>query len=136
MKINKEIKDYTESIFFGLSMRQCIFAFLACIVAVGIYLLTIDKLGMEITSWLCILGAFPFAALGFITFQSMNAEEIFISALRSFLLTNTNLINKPFNLYYEASKKIIERDKKEALIKDAKKLSKMENDKQGKVQSS
>ena len=128
MKINKEIKDYTESIFFGLSMQQCIFSFFACIVAVGIYLLSIDKLGMEITSWLCILGAFPFAVLGFITFQSMNAEEIFVSVLRSFLLTNTNLISKPYNLYYEASKKIIERDKKEALIKDAKKLSKMENE--------
>ena len=47
IKINKEVKDYTESIFFGMSMRQCVFSALACIVAIGIYFLTIDKLGIE-----------------------------------------------------------------------------------------
>lgn len=78
MQINKEVKDYTESIIFGMSMRQCVFSAIACVV-VGIYFLTIDKLGIETTSWLCILGAAPFAALGFITYQSMNAEEIIIS---------------------------------------------------------
>ena len=113
----QEIKDYNESIFFGLSMRQCIFSFIACIVAVIIYFLAIDTLGTEITSWLCILGALPFAALGFISFQSMNAEDIFMCAVRSIVLTKTNLISKPFNLYYECSKNKIEKDIKEALKK-------------------
>ena len=30
VKINKEIRNYTESMFFGLSMRQFIFSVLAC----------------------------------------------------------------------------------------------------------
>ena len=30
VKINKEIRDYTEAIFFGLSLRQFIFSVLAC----------------------------------------------------------------------------------------------------------
>ena len=34
VKINKEIRNYTESMFFGLSMRQFIFPVLACGVAV------------------------------------------------------------------------------------------------------
>ena len=101
LKINKEIKDYTESIFFGLNMRQCFFSVVACLVAIGIYFLFIDKFGMETTSWLCILGAFPFALLGFVSFQSMNAEELFVIALRSFILSNTKLINKQRNLYLE-----------------------------------
>lgn len=101
LKINKEIKDYTESILFGLNMRQCFFSVVACLVAIGIYFLFIDKLGMETTSWLCILGAFPFAVLGFVSFQSMNAEELFVIALRSFILSNTKLINKQRNLYLE-----------------------------------
>ena len=126
IKINKEVKDYTESIFFGMSMRQCVFSTLACIVAIGIYFLTIDKLGIETTSWLCILGAAPFAALGFITYQSMNAEEIMISCMRSFLLSRQKLISKPYNLYYEIFKDTFEKYKKEALIKDAKKSSKTE----------
>ena len=28
VKINREIRNYSESVFFGLSMRQCIFSFL------------------------------------------------------------------------------------------------------------
>ena len=34
VKINREIRNYTESMFFGLSMRQFIFSVLACGVAV------------------------------------------------------------------------------------------------------
>ena len=32
VKINKEIRDYTESVYFGLSLRQFIFSILACLV--------------------------------------------------------------------------------------------------------
>ena len=35
VKINREIRNYTESMFFGLSLRQFIFSVLACGVAVG-----------------------------------------------------------------------------------------------------
>ena len=37
VKINKEIRQYTESIFFGLSLRQCICSVLACGSAVALY---------------------------------------------------------------------------------------------------
>ena len=136
IKINKEVRNYTESIFLGLSLRQCIFSVLACFIAVIIYFAAIDSLGTEITSWLCILGALPFALLGFITYQSMNAEDILIVAWRSFLLSRTDLISKPFNLYYEINKPIIEKYKKEALIKDDKKLPKNKTAQQRKVQRS
>ena len=39
VKINREIRNYTESMFFGLSLRQFIFSVLACAVAVGLYFL-------------------------------------------------------------------------------------------------
>ena len=35
VKINREIRNYTEAMFFGLSMRQFIFSACACVVAVG-----------------------------------------------------------------------------------------------------
>ena len=66
VKINKEIRNYTESMFFGLSLRQFIFSVLACGVAVGLYFLLRPRFGTETLSWVCILGAFPFAAMGFI----------------------------------------------------------------------
>lgn len=37
VKINREIRDYQESIFFELNLRQLVFSILAIDVAVGIY---------------------------------------------------------------------------------------------------
>lgn len=135
IKINKEIRDYTESIFFGLSLRQSIFSIIACIIATGIYSLFNDKLGTEMTSWLCMLGAAPFAALGFIRFQGMYTEDIVKTALYSFLLSSTNLINKPFNLYEELFNTIINQSRKESIVHD-KKLRKIEKAKQRKNKNS
>ncbi|RHH12370.1 PrgI family protein [Coprobacillus sp. AM18-4LB-d2] len=133
IKVNKEVRDYTESIFLGLSFRQFLFSIMACVVAVIIYLSCVDILGMETTSWLCMLGAAPFASLGFITFQKMNAEQILITAWHSFLLSNKNLIDKPFNLYYEMFKDIFDKQIKEALGKNDKKLCKIKKTKQRKI---
>lgn len=135
IKINKEIRDYTESIFFGLSLRQSIFSIIACIIATGIYFLFTDKLGTEMTSWLCMLGAAPFAALGFIRFQGMYTEDIVKTALYSFLLSSTNLINKPFDLYEEIFNSIINQSRKESIVHD-KKLRKIEKAKQRKNKNS
>ena len=69
IKINKEIREYKESIFFGLSMRQFIFSLLACGVAVLLYFLLRNYMGLETLSWVCILGAVPFAVLGFVKYR-------------------------------------------------------------------
>lgn len=37
VKINKEIRDYTESVFFGLSLRQLVFSVIACAAAAAAY---------------------------------------------------------------------------------------------------
>ena len=43
--------------------------------AVGLYFLLKPTLGTETVSWVCILGAAPFAAMGFIKYNSMTAER-------------------------------------------------------------
>ena len=45
--MNKEIQEFQESFFFGLSMRQCFFSVLAIAAAVGVYLGTKDTCGTE-----------------------------------------------------------------------------------------
>ena len=65
IKINKEIQDYTEKVFFGLSLRQFIFSALACGVAVLLYFLLREHFGLETLSWICILGAIPFGVFMF-----------------------------------------------------------------------
>lgn len=132
VKINKEIREYTESIFFGLSMRQCFFSVIAIIIAVIIYFSTIDTLGMELTSWLCILGAGPCAALGFVTYQGMNAEEIFITAIHSFLLSKAELTFKSMNIYYEAMKPYFNLKIKEESESYDKKLRKIKKERKTK----
>ena len=129
IKINKEIRSYTESIFFGLSVRQFIYSILACAVAVLIYFSSINIFGMEITSWLCILGATPFAAIGFISYQSMTMEKIIYEAFRSLLLKKTKLIDKPFNLYYELAKPIIRKQIKENTKRNVKKSKQIQTSK-------
>lgn len=86
IKINREIRDYTESIFFGLSARQFGFSLAAIGIAVLIYFLCRGFLGIETLSWLCILAAFPFAVLGFVKYHSMYAEELIWAYIKSEIL--------------------------------------------------
>ena len=101
VKINKEIRDYTEKIYFGLTLRQLIFSILACGIALIIYFLLRDRFTIGTLSWFCILGAFPFAALGFITYNGMNAEQLIIAFIKSEILMPKKLVFKPTNFYYE-----------------------------------
>ena len=108
VKINKEIRNYTESMFFGLSLRQFIFSVLACGVAMGLYFLLRSRFGTETLSWVCILGAFPFAAMGFIKYNGMTAEQFVWAWLKSEFLMPKKLMFLPDNLYYETMKPTIE----------------------------
>ena len=108
VKINKEIRNYTESMSFGLSLRQFIFSVLACGVAVGLYFLLRPRFGTETLSWVCILGAFPFAAMGFIKYNGMTAEQFVWAWIKSEFLMPKKLMFLPDNLYYETMKPTIE----------------------------
>jgi len=110
VKINKEIRDYTESVYFGLSLRQFFFSVIACIIAVILYFLLRQYFSIETLSWICILGAFPFVALGFIKYNGMNAEELIIAYIQRELLTSKQLKFIPINYYYELLKDKIERN--------------------------
>ena len=111
VKINKEIRNYTESMFFGLSLRQCIFSVLALGIAVGIYFGLREQLGTETVSWVCILGAAPFAAMGFITYHGMTAEKFVWAWVKSEFLMPKRLTFKNENIYYEAVRPLIENTK-------------------------
>ena len=113
VKINREIRQYSEKMFFGLSLRQFVFAMLAVGVAVGIYFGLKPIVGMETVTWMCVLGAFPFAAMGFITYNGMTAEQFVWAWLRSELIEPRELHCEPRSLYYELMKNKIENPEKE-----------------------
>ena len=106
-KINKEIRNYSESIFFGLSMRQFVFSLLAVFVAVGLYYLLSPYFGLETLSWMVILAASPFAVMGFVSYHGMSAEQFLFTWIRSELIEPRQLSVQINNLYYEAMKKWI-----------------------------
>ena len=99
VKINREIQNYTESMFFGLSLRQFIFSVLACGVAV---------------SWVCILGAVPFATLGFVKYNGMTAEKFIWAWIKSEFLMPKKLVFHSTNTYLGLMKQSIEKKTKEA----------------------
>lgn len=101
VKVNREIREYTESVFFGMSLRQCIFAAFACAAAVGLYFALSPHLGLEELSWICILGAAPFAAIGFIKWHGMTAEQFVWAWIKSEVLTPKRLTPAHPNLYHD-----------------------------------
>ena len=113
VKINREIRNYTEAMFFGLSLRQFIFSVCACAVAVGLYFLLKPYVGTETVSWMCILGAAPFAALGFIKYNGMTAEKFIYAWIKSEFLMPKKLTFRSTNTYYELMKPSMEKKQKE-----------------------
>ena len=83
IRINKEIKDYHESLFFGLSTRQFICSVAAVGAAVGIYFGLKNYIDKETVSWLCIVTAAPIAVAGFFNYNGMNFEEFIGAWFRS-----------------------------------------------------
>lgn len=129
VKINKDIRDFSESIFFGLSLRQFIFSILACLVAVVLYFLLKPFFGIETLSWVCILGAAPFAALGFIKYNGMTAEEFVIAFIKSEILLPRHLTFNSQNIYAEDFKGIIDKKLKQGILKPQKKHKEKKNKK-------
>ena len=115
VKITKDVREYTESMFFGLSLRQFVFSFIALIVAVVIYFWLKPHLGTETVSWMCVLGAAPFAALGFINYHGLNAEQLLWAWLKSEIIEPKKLIFESTTLYYDVLKENITKREKEAM---------------------
>ena len=113
VKINREIRNYTEAMYFGLSMRQFFFSIAAVGVAVLLYFVLKPHFGTETVSWMCILGAAPFAALGFINYHGMTAEKFLWTWFRSEMLEPKQLKFESSNYYYAAMKDTIAAREKE-----------------------
>ena len=102
VRINKEVRNYQESLFFGLSLRQFLFALLAVLVALAVYFCLRPVLGTGEIGWVCILAAFPFALGGFFQYNSMTFEQFILAVIRSELLYPKRLVFKSDHLYAKA----------------------------------
>lgn len=133
VKINKDIREFSESIFFGLSLRQFIFSLLACVVAVILYFTLKPHLGLETVSWLCILGAIPFAVLGFVKYNGMTAEQFIVAFIKSEFIIPKRLTFKSKNIYAEIFKPTINKKLKQGILKPHHKHKEKKSKKQKKT---
>ena len=101
VKINREIREYTESMFFGLTLRQFIFTVLAAAASIISYFLLRPVIGIEAVSWVCMLTAVPFAVLGFVRYNGMPAEKFIWAWIKSEILMPRHLCFGNSNLYME-----------------------------------
>lgn len=101
ISINPGIREYSETVFWGLTLRQCSFSLAGCGVSVGVYFMLRNVfggvLGMEAISWACIIGMLPCALPGFVTYNGMTAEQALAAYIRSEILTPKVLVFKPVN---------------------------------------
>jgi hypothetical protein len=78
--------------------------------AVSGYFLLKPYLGTETVSWVCVLAAAPFAAMGFIRYNGMTAERFVWAWLKSSFIMPRKLMFRANNIYYEAMKPVLEGD--------------------------
>ena len=100
VRINREIREYTESMFFGLTMRQFIFTCLAIAASIISYFLLKPLIGIEAVSWVCMLAAVPFAVLGFVRYNGMSAEKFIWAWIKSELFIPKKLCYGNNNMYW------------------------------------
>lgn len=101
VKINKEVRNYQESLFFGLNLRQLLFSALAVAAAVAVYFGLRTAFGSvgDWGGWLCVLAAFPFALCGFFQYNGLTFEQFVVAFLRSEIFCPQKLVFKSDNLY-------------------------------------
>ena len=93
--------EYREAMFFGLDFRQMVCSLLAVAAAVGIYFSMRRVAGDEVTGWLCMLGAAPFAFCGFFRYHGMTAEQFAWAFIKSEFLYPKRLLFQPEDIYYQ-----------------------------------
>ena len=115
ININKDIREYTEGVFFGLNLRQLICSGLAVASAVAVYFGARGTMANDVITYLCIAVAVPFAAIGFIKYNGMPMEKIFVAWLKAHFICPRRLTIKSNNIYKEALKGYFAKKEKEAI---------------------
>lgn len=103
IKMNKEIRDYAETMFFGLSLRQFLFSAAGCLISIGIFFLLRNRMGTEAVTWACILGVFPCGLLGFAKYNGMSAERFLWVVIKSQVIYPRRMVFRSSNLMQELS---------------------------------
>lgn len=113
VKINREIRNYTESMFFGLSLRQFVFSLLAVGVAALLYFVLKPYVGTGDGFVDVHPRCRSLCGNGLCELQRYDRRAICVGWLRSEMLEPKQIKFEPVNIYYEALKDAIDEREKE-----------------------
>lgn len=99
IRIPKEIKEFKEKLFFGMTIRQLIATVVAIGINVPLYIKGKEYLGEDLTSWLVIIIALPISLLGFFKYNEMPFERFLKVMLEFQLILPQKRPYKTENLY-------------------------------------
>ena len=118
VRIPKEIKDFKEKLFFGLTLRQSICTVIALSICVPLYLYGQESMSEDTLSWLVLLISLPLLLLGFVKYNDLTAEQLFVAWLKMQVNPQKRLY-KQESIYDNIREGVIreeQRDKKRAKI--------------------
>lgn len=81
IRIPKEIKNYREKLFFGLTLRQCICAGISLAICVPLYIWGHHFLPQEAISWIVVFIAAPLMFTGFFRYNDMAFEQFAVEVM-------------------------------------------------------
>ena len=90
-EIGPDLREISETIWFGLNMRQLISSVTGIVLAVMIWMLCRDRMGQQYTSWLCCAAVAPCACIGFVKVQGQPFERFALSWLKFAFLESKEL---------------------------------------------
>ena len=114
VKMNKEVTEYRENVFMGLSVRKVVWLVLAGIVAICVYFWAKPRLGENITSVLCMVSAVPCILMGFFRRNGLYFDRYILTIFRFYFVI-------PRFLYFKSENPLYEKyQQKEIVVKDGK----------------
>lgn len=101
-KIHKEITEYEGKIFFGMTGKQIVCVLIAFAIVIPLFFLLYEKIGVEITGYICIAVALPIMAIGFFKYKGTSFTDL-VKLLFNFYIKNSKLtcINIVATDYFE-----------------------------------
>lgn len=142
VRIPKEIRDFKEKLFFGLTLRQSICTVIALAICVPLYFWGQGRMSEDTLNWLILFVSLPLLLLGFVRYNNLTAEQLFVAWLKMQINPQKRLY-KQESIYDQIRKDVINEEKKHSKLPISKgerrgkvKNGKNTQSKKGKEQSS
>lgn len=114
VKMNKEVTEYRENVFMGLSVRKVVWLVFAGIVAICVYFWAKPRFGENVTSILCMVSAVPCILMGFFRRNGLYFDRYILTVFRFYFVI-------PRFLYFKSENPLYEKyQQKEIVVKDGK----------------